>query len=239
MGNTYFQFKQFTINQARATLKVCTESCIFGSYIPTQNAQRILDIGTGTGVLALMLAQRADTAVIDAVELDLPSFEDAQQNFNNSPWATRLNVELNNINTFATNSSSKYDLIVCNPPFFIQQLKSPDARTNSALHGNDLKPIDLFTIVNKLTIANAHFYVLLPESEMTPLIKQFTSAEWSLINYVEIYQNEKSTLFRTIAGFCKKSNLRTPSTKKIFIRANDNSYTNAFTELLKPYYLHL
>ena len=99
MGNTYFQFKQFLINQSKATLKVCTESCIFGAYIPVHNAKSILDIGTGTGILALMLAQRS-SAQIHAIELDRPSFEDAQANFNDSPWKNNIEIALDDINNF-------------------------------------------------------------------------------------------------------------------------------------------
>ena len=238
MGNTYFQFKQFLINQSKATLKVCTESCIFGAYIPSHNAQNILDIGTGTGILALMLAQRT-SAQIQAVELDQPSFEDAQDNFNNSPWKNKLEIELDDINNFTEKTSKRFDLIVCNPPFFIQQLKSPDVRTNSALHGNDLKPVDLFNIVDKLMLASGSFYVLLPESEMKTLVAQFTKANWKVDRYLEIYQKDNGTLFRIVAGFCRSGEPVKTVTEKLVIRKEDNSYTEEFKQLLQPYYLHL
>ena len=238
MGNTYFQFKQFLINQSKATLKVCTESCIFGAYIPVHNAKKILDIGTGTGILTLMLAQRC-SAQIHAIELDRPSFEDALANFTDSPWKNNIEIELDDINNFTEKTSKRFDLIVCNPPFFIQQLKSPDVRTNTALHGNNLKPVDLFNIVDKLMLASGNFYVLLPESEMKPLITQFTKANWKVDRYLEIYQKENGALFRIVAGFCRSIEPMNTVAEKLSIRKEDNSYTEEFKQLLQPYYLHL
>lgn len=239
MGNNFFKFKQFTIHQSRATLKVCTESCLFGAYIPCHDKNRILDIGTGTGLLALMLAQKNDTSIIDAVELDQPSFEDAQDNFQNSPWSNRLQVTLGNIQEYSTMTPHKYDLIVCNPPFFIKQLKSPDSRTNSALHGKDLKPSDLLTIVNALSNVEGIFYVLLPDAEMKSLMAQFVASQWQLIDYVEVYQTDEKPIFRSIAGFKKTNIPQQVKESQIIIYENDRSYTEDFKNLLQDYYLYL
>ncbi len=238
MGNTYFQFKQFTIQQSKATLKVCTESCLFGAYIPTTNAQTILDIGTGTGILALMLAQRS-SAHIKAIELDRPSFEDAQDNFLASPWNNRLDIECINIKDYTQQTEDRFDLIVCNPPFFIQQLKSPHHRINTALHGNELQPSDLYKIVNTLIKEEGKFYVLLPEIEMTPLVNQFKGMGWLLIDFLSVYQKENKTVFRTIAGFSKTSSPVTPRISRLIIHEEEGNYTQDFQNLLKDYYLHL
>jgi len=238
MGNTYFQFKQFTVNQSRATLKVCTESCIFGAYIPVLEAKNILDIGTGTGILALMLAQRS-TAQITAIELDIPSFEDAKVNFIQAPWIDRLHIENKDIKEYTQSTNQTYDLIVCNPPFFIEQLKSPNDRINSALHGYDLKPADLFDIVNSLTGQEGRFYVLLPEREMNGLIDQFTKSDWQCIDYLKIYQKENKAVFRIIAGLKKTSSIQEMKETKLIIHEEERNYSKDFCILLKDYYLHL
>jgi tRNA1Val (adenine37-N6)-methyltransferase len=238
MGNTYFQFKQFTIQQSKATLKVCTESCLFGAYIPIQTANRILDIGTGTGVLALMLAQRCE-AHIDAIEFDVPSFEDAEENFRSSPWHHRLHVMLGDIKTHVKNTTTKYDLIVCNPPFFIQHLKSPDARINEALHGSALQPADLAKIADQLINPEGRFYVLLPELEFVSLQHQFEEAGWKLMDVLSIHQKENQKVFRIIAGFSKTAAANPFTSSTLIIHQEERAYTDEFKKLLKPYYLHL
>jgi len=235
MGNSFFQFKQFIVHQSEAALKVCTESCIFGASIPAENAEHILDIGTGTGLLALMLAQKSQ-AQIEAIELDEASARDAQKNFSASPWNERLMVHVEDAKNFS--SVNKFDLIVSNPPFFIHQLKSSDARTNAALHGSELKPEDLCKIVNRLSTDEGRFFALLPEQEMRLLQVQLEASGWYPIYQLSIYQQMNKPLFRIIGGFSKKKELQ-PISKRLIIYENGRTYTNDFTELLKDYYLYL
>jgi tRNA1Val (adenine37-N6)-methyltransferase len=235
MSNSFFQFKQFIVHQSEATLKVCTEACIFGACIPVAGATRILDIGTGTGLLALMLAQRSQ-ARIEAIELDIPSARDAQKNFLQSPWNNRLTVHQQDIKQFKT--SKKFDLIICNPPFFIRHLKSSDIRTNAALHGSELQPGDLYELVSSLSADNGNFFVLLPEKEMTLLNRQFQQAGWQKIYELSIYQETHKNIFRTIAGFSKKPQ-DTISNRQLVIYNEDRTYTADFVQLLKEYYLYL
>ncbi len=189
MGNSFFQFKQFTVDQSEAALKVCTESCIFGAYIPVENVAHLLDIGTGTGLLSLMLAQRS-AAVIEAIELDEPSCNDAEKNFQHSPWKDRLHLHRGDIKRFST--KKKFDLIVCNPPFFIDHLKSPHDRTNAALHGSELKPEDLCELVNALSTDTGSFFVLLPEKELMLLAEKMSATGWQLVQQLTIYQQVTS-----------------------------------------------
>ncbi len=236
MKNSSFQFKQFTVHQSKATLKVCTESCIFGATIPAEKAQHILDIGTGTGLLALMLAQRSD-ASIEAIELDTPSSEDAQKNFNESKWKNRITLHHGDVKTFKSNNT--FDLIVCNPPFFIQHLKSNDTRKNAALHGSELEPDDLCTIVNHLSAEEGEFFILLPEKEMKRMNDQMTTLGWKKNYSLAIYQEEQKNIFRMIGGFSKQTNTIDLVQKKLVIYNKDRSYTPDFITLLKEYYLYL
>lgn len=235
MGNSFFQFKQFIVHQSEAALKVCTESCLFGASIPVENAKHILDIGTGTGLLALMLAQKSQ-AQIEAIEIDEASARDAQKNFLASPWKERLVMHREDVKNFS--SDKKFDLIVCNPPFFIHQLKSSDTRTNAALHGSELKPDDLCAIVNQLSTDEGRFFVLLPEQEMRLLQAQLEASGWHGICRFVIYQEFKKPIFRVIGGFSRKKET-TFVDKQLIIYESDRTYTNDFMTLLRDYYLYL
>jgi tRNA1Val (adenine37-N6)-methyltransferase len=133
LGNSYFQFKQFTVHQGDCAMKVTTDACIQGAWTPVQKDEvRILDIGAGTGLLSLMLAQKAPNAIVDAVELNEQAATQAGQNFAGSPWADRLNVICSDIQGYR--ATHKYDLIISNPPFFNNSLKGPEASRNNARH---------------------------------------------------------------------------------------------------------
>ncbi|MDF2456031.1 MAG: methyltransferase protein [Cytophagaceae bacterium] len=235
MANSFFQFKQFTIHQSEAALKVCTESCIFGASIPVGDVHHILDIGTGTGLLSLMLAQRSQ-ASIEAIELDEASARDAKKNFIESPWKNRLVLHLGDVKKFS--SAKKFDLIISNPPFFIHQFKSPNTRTNTALHGSELKPQDLCTIVNQLSTEDARFFVLLPEQEMILLRHALEATGWHSVYELNIYQEAHKTIFRQVGGFSKKNEM-TFVRKQLIIYKNGKTYTEEFIDLLKDYYLYL
>ncbi|MEP7128610.1 MAG: methyltransferase, partial [Chitinophagales bacterium] len=135
MSNTYFQFKQFRIDQDQSAMKVATDACILGAATPAPADGAILDIGTGTGLLSLMIAQKC-SGRIDAVELDEGSFHQATSNVQNSLWKDRINVIHSDVRTFHPNK--KYDLIICNPPFFENHFKSPFLQKNKAKHAVQL-----------------------------------------------------------------------------------------------------
>ncbi|NJL13777.1 MAG: methyltransferase [Microscillaceae bacterium] len=127
MANTFFQFKQFRVEQAGAALKVCTDACLFGAWLPAQSAISILDIGTGTGLLALMLAQRTP-ARLTAIEIDPQAAQQAQANFLQSPWTHRLQLIAGAAQDFARQTTEKFDWIVSNPPFFEKHWLPEDAQ---------------------------------------------------------------------------------------------------------------
>jgi tRNA1Val (adenine37-N6)-methyltransferase len=165
LANTFFQFKQFTIHQEQAALKVSTDSCLFGAWVAGEvqcgkyEVQSMLDIGTGTGLLMLMLAQQCE-AVIDGIEIDEPSCKDAQRNIQESPWSKRLNLLSGDAREYVF--TKKYDLIISNPPFYERDLKSDSKNRNVAMHDDGLKLDELLKIVDKNLTADGLFAVLLP-----------------------------------------------------------------------------
>jgi tRNA1Val (adenine37-N6)-methyltransferase len=236
LANNYFQFKQFRIDQENAAMKVCTDSCIFGAVIKPTGFKKILDIGTGTGLLALMIAQRSD-ASIDAVEIDKEAAEQAKQNVKNSPWSDKIKVYKQPIQEFTVTTENKYDLIISNPPFYKDSLKSEDEKINTAHHSTFLSMEELLDAVSKLLLPQGLFMVLLPSFEAELLREAALEHNLFTSSIVKIKDNEKAKVLREITVF--SYTLTIPSMREFVIKKEDNSYTVEFVELLKEYYLNL
>lgn len=162
MANHYFQFKQFTITQHKAAMKVGTDGVLLGAWANCEHSKRALDIGTGTGLIALMLAQRNTTLKIDAIEIDSDAIEDAHSNFDQSLWKDRIFLHPVSLQVFVQKNSTSYDLIVANPPFFNNSLK-PDGTSRSIARHSDTLPSDvLFSAVKKLLKPQGIFCVIIP-----------------------------------------------------------------------------
>jgi tRNA1Val (adenine37-N6)-methyltransferase len=163
MPNSYFKFKQFTIWQEHCAMKVGTDGVLLGAWTDTKGAGRILDIGTGSGLIALMLAQRSD-GIIDAIEIDESAVRQANDNFNASPWKSRINGIHCSFQNF-DKMSVKYNIIVSNPPYFSDCLPAPDLKRTIARHNAQLSTIDLIDGVVKLLHAEGRFSIILPVNE--------------------------------------------------------------------------
>ena len=140
--NNYFQFKQFRIIQEKSAMKVGMDGVLLGAWTDASKAARILDIGTGTGLIALMLAQKNRSSQIDAIEVDTEAFNEAVQNIQQSNWGDRIRAELCSFQEFSERTSLKYDLIVSNPPFFTNGIKAPVENRAQARHSDSL-PLDV------------------------------------------------------------------------------------------------
>lgn len=158
--NGTFRFKQFEVEQRQSAMKVGTDGVLLGAWCDTGNAHRVLDIGSGTGLIALMIAQRNQEATIDAVEIDKNSAEEASRNFHRSQWADRLNSICKDILLF--NAIYSYDLIVSNPPFFKTGESAPDIRRATARHCSALPFEHLFKKVGALLSPDGIFAMIAP-----------------------------------------------------------------------------
>ena len=159
--NNWFEFKQFRIEQHKAAMKVGTDGVLLGAWIPVNGAERILDVGTGTGLIALMLAQRSN-AIIDAVEIDELACVEAKFNFEQSVWSDRLRIYHTDFHLFADLPFEPYDLIVSNPPFFINSLKTRNSALTVARHDEMLSFNQLIIGARKLLSKAGRLCVIIP-----------------------------------------------------------------------------
>ena len=239
MSNTYFRFKQFTIHQEHCAMKVCTDACLFGAWIAEKvrnmkyDVRTVLDIGTGTGLLSLLLAQKIN-ARIDAVEIDQAAASQAAENMEASPWKNRLQVICADAKT--VHLGKHYDLIICNPPFFENDLKSDDEKRNLALHGNALNFIELLATISKHLGGEGLFALLLPYHRKDQLIALANQSGFFLWEEVSVQQTPVHAFFRSMLLFGRKEVSVLVST--IIIR-EEEEYTVEFTDLLREYYLKL
>jgi tRNA1Val (adenine37-N6)-methyltransferase len=250
VANPYFQCKQFIVHQQHTSMKVCTDACLFGAWVSqktlVQNASNIVDIGTGTGLLSLILAQVTETskASITAIEIESQAAAEASSNFNISKWNERLVLVNNSIQKFTANSKGLlFDIVISNPPFYEGDLKSPDANKNKAAHSTELPWSILVENVSSLLTDAGSFFVLVPTLRAYTMQKLAEAHELDLVEEVLVYNDAKHLPFRSFLHFQKNSNTLDKQISvlrnKIVIKNTDNTYSTAFTELLKDYYLHL
>ena len=163
MGSS-FKFKQFSVKNECSAMKVGTDGVLLGAWVSLSGKEKtILDVGTGTGVIALMLAQRCGSALITALDIDEPSVEEAAGNFADSPWNGRLKAIKGDFRSFE--NENQYDLIVSNPPYFINSLKAPQERRNAARHNDTLSHNDLIKGASRLLKEGGRLAVVLPSDE--------------------------------------------------------------------------
>ena len=235
-----FRFKRFTIRQDRAAMKVCTDACVLGAWAGVTSGTRLLDIGTGTGLLALMAAQRNPAAQIDAVELDEAAAGQARENVSGSPFASRIMVHELAIQAFAeTASAPVYDHILTNPPFYVNSLRSPDRAVNRALHTDELSFTDLVTAVIRLLKPAATWSVLLPPPESDRLEKLALAAGLAPTRRLQLRHQSQKPVFRHLTTYQKSGDVPSPyPIEQLCIYELDGrTYTPDFRQLLAPFYL--
>ncbi len=238
MANSYFQFKQFTIQQDKCAMKVCTDACVFGAfvagYLAPQKINNCLDIGTGTGLLSLMLAQKNDMS-IDTVEINTEAYLQAKENIENSVYKNKISIHNQNILEFG--STKKYDFIITNPPFYEGDLMSSQQIKNQAKHNESLTLPMLLQSIKRLVKDNGEFAVLLPYHRIIEFELLANDLNYFVQKEILLKQTPKHTYFRGIQIYSSTQLKKTKT--DLIIKDENNLYTNSFVELLKDYYLHL
>jgi tRNA1Val (adenine37-N6)-methyltransferase len=223
-------------------MKVCTDACLFGAWaaadVQMQAAKNILDIGSGTGLLSLILAQQS-AATITAIEIEESAYNQTVSNFDLSPWKERLDVVHTSIQDYASkNKENLFDCIITNPPFYEQDLTSPDHAKNLALHSTALPWDDLVKSVASLLQENGTWYVLVPTLRAYTMQKIASNYGLYLSEECLMYNDAKHLPIRAMLKFVKQKET-VIQRNKIVIKNADQSYTAEFTNYLKEYYLHL
>jgi len=237
-----FTFKQFVIRQDRVAMKVCTDACVLGAVADVGATDgnphtRLLDIGTGTGLLALMAAQRNPAARIDAIDVDDMAVEQATENVANSPFANRVRVWHSRVQEFMPGTD--YDRILTNPPFYTNHLRPPDPATARALHTDDLPFSDLLTAVRRLLKPDGQWWVLLPPYQTDQLIKLAQATNLRPFWQLALHHHVNKPAFRVVTGFGATSvGATNVAQESLVIREMDNqTYTAAYRALLRDFYL--
>ncbi len=238
MRNQYFQFKSFRIEQQHAAMKVTTDGCVFGALVAKYlgGARRVLDIGAGTGLLSLMYAQTNPKAEILTLEIDSNTASEAHQNVLKSPWKDQINVEHRDVKSFL--SSDLFDLIMVNPPFFERSMKSGVKAKNLAIHDDSLPKQTLAKKLSELLDENGTAAVMYPPMEMQTFKDEALLHGLQCNQSVLMFDKGTAQALRVICFFSKTKEL-SEQTDQFIIKDELGQYTLEFTDLLKPYYLHL
>ncbi len=231
-----FRFKQFVIQQDHTAMKVCTDACVLGAYADVAGGH-LLDIGTGTGLLALMAAQRNGDALVDAIEADDRAVAQATQNVAASPFADRVRVWFGRVQDYAGRlDAQRYDCILTNPPFYTNHLRSPDAAVNRALHTDTLPFEDLVTAVACLLQPAGQWWVLLPPYETGKMVALARRAGLHPFRHLHLRHSSRKPPFRIVTGFGYGPDWLTEETLSIY-EPDGRSYTADFRALLQDFYL--
>jgi tRNA1Val (adenine37-N6)-methyltransferase len=233
MPNDYFQFKQFTIKQDRCAFKVGTDGVLLGAAANISGVKNILDIGSGTGLISLMLAQRS-IAHITSLEPDRESFMQLAENVQESRWHARIEV----VNTSLQDYSPgiKFDLIVSNPPFFTDSLRNPDPRKSAARHADSLSSKDLLEGVFRLLEDDGRFQVIMPYTEGNVLIAEAVSSGLYCNEILKIRPMLTSPVRRLILSFSRK---KTKLAERFLTieKGARHEFTPEYVELTREFYL--
>lgn len=228
-----FKFKQFDIDQTGCAMKVNTDGVLLAALADGKIYEDILDIGTGTGVIALMLAQRFNQANIHAVEIDPVASATAEQNFKDSVFSDRLSISTVAIAQFV--SAKQFDLIISNPPYFVNDLRSSEEKKGIARHANNRFFADLIAKVDELLAPNGCFWFILPVKQAELLIKEAQHYGFSVAKQIMLHSDQSKPAFRWIVCLNRLKN--EVEITHFYIYQAEKLYTTAYRELLKDFFL--
>jgi tRNA1Val (adenine37-N6)-methyltransferase len=233
MPNTWFQFQQFRVNQDRCGMKVSTDAVLLGALAQAKSPKRILDIGTGTGVIALMMAQRFSNANITAVELDSDAASQASENFEESDFSARLELVHGGVQDY--DSSRKFDLVVSNPPYFSNHLPTTNLKRQRALHTDSLSFQELVEAVERNLSADGEFWVILPPKESAGLEEMLCNKGFHCSTSILIQDNPKLKFHRIVSSFSRHQ--KEKQVEEIALKNEEGSFSEAYKKLISGFLL--
>lgn len=238
MGNDSFKFKQFTVFHDRCAMKVGTDGVLLGAWADVSGCQAILDVGTGSGLVALMAAQRNDLAKITAIEIDLEAAIQARENVENSRFKERIQVLSVSLRDFLSAAASRFDSIVCNPPFFTHSLPSPDLKRTGARHADSLTPAELFEISRKLLNGTGTLSMIYPFSERENIMAVSEKENFHLSRETVVFPTRSASPKRILLEFTTGNETETER-NELVIEERRHVYTPEFIRLVRDFYLYL
>ena len=244
MGKDFFRFKQFTVRQDGATMKVGVDSVLLGAWACVDHSSlltlhpslRILDVGAGTGLLALMTAQRYPDAAIDAVEIDSEAYRQAIENVADSPWHSRIRLICDDFINYAGHCPMRYDLIISNPPYFTASLKSADTKRNIARHNDSLPHRSLLSGAAKLLASAGVLAIVLPPAGALTFIDKAAAFGLFVKRMLHVQSIPSKPVYRMLVELSKSEH---PQNNQILCieKADRSDYTEEYKQLTKEFYL--
>ena len=234
-----FKFKQFAVNQDRCAMKIGTDAVLLGAWCPIDNNPKsILDVGAGTGILALMLAQRTNADQIDALEIDEEAYEQCVENFENSPWADKLFCYHAALDEFVDDPEDEYDLIISNPPFYSEDFKTTDEQRDLARFQDAMPFEDLIEAADLLLSENGTFAVVIPYKEEERFIDLCAEYELYAVKATRVKGSQKTPIVRSLLAF-KRYELSVLTADELVIEINRHEYTEDYINLTQDFYLKM
>jgi len=237
-----FRFKQFSVRQREGVFKVGTDGVLLGAWADASDAKTILDIGTGTGMIALMMAQRFPTSKVEGIEIDETAAELAFSNFVNSPWKERLQITCADVRS-ATGAiaNKKYDHILSNPPFFSSgTLPTGSSRTN-ARHQKSLSFQELFCFINQVLNPNGRVSLVIPSAELEQLFPVLLEEGFQIVERVAVRSKKEKKITRFLLSIRKNDPVicQTIERELTMQKEKRNEYTKEYLEMIHMFYLDL
>ena len=238
-----FTFKQFQVNQDRCAMKIGTDGVLLGAWTPLiNNPFNVLDIGAGTGILSLMLAQRSNAApnnvgIIDAIEIDEDAYEQCVENFEASPWGDKLFCFHAGLDEFVDEPEDEYDLIISNPPFYTDDYKSDNSSRDLARFEDALPFEELIEAAALLLSDNGIFSVIIPYKEEERFVAMCKILDLFPLKITRVKGTPTSEIKRSLLAFCRME--QTPLIDELIIEISRHNYTPEYIELMKEFYLKM
>jgi len=233
-----FQFKQFNVLQDKCAMKIGTDAVLLGAWCPIDNnPNAILDIGAGTGILSLMLAQRSNAEQIDAIEIDEDAYEQCVENFEASPWGDKLFCFHAGLDEFVDEPEDEYDLIISNPPFYTDDFKSDNASRDLARFEDALPFEELIEAAALLLSDNGIFSVIIPFKEEERFVSMCKELDLFPLKITRVKGTPTSEIKRSLLAFCRIE--QTPLIDELIIEISRHNYTPEYIELTKEFYLKM
>lgn len=234
--NNFFQFKQFRVVQQHSAMKVGVDGVMIGAWADGSGAHRILDIGSGTGLIALMMAQRCPQALIDAIDIDPDACRESRFNAQQSPWAERIHVKCSSLKEFVETTDQKYDLIVSNPPYFANGLKAPHLSRSAARHADSLPLDELITALTQLLVKGAKAALILPAESLSEVKRLAEMNQLFLSRLCLVKPNPSKPVFRIMVEITNEP--CTLKEEELMIEYDEHfDYTPEYRQLTRDFYL--